>query len=115
MSVQINPNIDIASKQLDAYNAQDLETYVGFFAEDCVVSGLNGTPTETSRDAIKARYAKAFAQFPENKAVLKNRIAVGNSVVDHELVVRAPGGEQFEIIVIYTFKDGLISRVDFAK
>ena len=84
MTVQSNPNIDIASKQLDAYNAQDLDTYVSFFAPDCVVSGLNGTPTETSRDAIKARYAKAFAQFPENKAELKNRIAVGNTVVDHE-------------------------------
>ena len=62
--VSASTNIDIAQKQLDAYNAQDLDTYVSFFAEDCVVSGLNGTPTETSRDAIKARYAKAFAQFP---------------------------------------------------
>jgi uncharacterized protein (TIGR02246 family) len=108
-------NVEIAQKQLDAYNAQDLETYAAFFADDCVVSGLNGTPTETSREAVKARYAKAFAQFPENKAVLKSRIAVGNTVVDHELVIRTPGGEQFEIIAIYTFKDGLISRVDFAK
>jgi hypothetical protein len=115
VSVQSNPNIDIAQKQLDAYNAQDLETYVSFFAEDCVVSGLNGVPTETSRAAITIRYAKAFAQFPENKAILKNRIAVGNTVVDHELVIRSPSGEQFEIIAIYTFKDGLISRVDFAK
>ena len=88
---------------------------MSFFAEDCVVSGLNGVPTETSREAHHARYAKAFAQFPENKAVLKNRIAVGNTVVDHELVIRSPGGEQFEIIAIYTFKDGLIARVDFAK
>ena len=108
-------NLDVAQKQLDAYNAQDLETYVSYFAADCVVSGLNGTPTETSRDAVRARYAKAFAQFPQNKAELKNRIAVGNTVVDHELVIRAPGGEQFEIIAIYTFQDGLISRVDFAK
>ena len=108
-------NTDIAQAQLDAYNAQDLEKYVTYFAPDCVISGLNGTPTETSRDAIKARYAKAFAQFPQNKAELKNRIAVGNTVVDHELVIRAPGGEQFEIIAIYTFRDGLIARVDFAK
>ena len=108
-------NTDIAQAQLDAYNAQNLEKYVTYFAPDCVISGLNGTPTETSRDAIKARYAKAFAQFPQNKAVLKNRVAVGNTVVDHELVIRAPGGEQFEIIAIYSFKDGLISRVDFAK
>ena len=53
--------------------------------------------------------------FPQNKAELKNRIAVGNTVVDHEQVVRAPGGEQFEIIAIYSFRDGLIARVDFAK
>ena len=108
-------NLDVASKQLDAYNAQDLDTYVSYFTEDCIVSGLNGTPTETSREDVKARYAKAFAQFPENKAELKNRIAVGNTVVDHELVIRSPGGEQFEIIAIYTFRDGLIARVDFAK
>jgi uncharacterized protein (TIGR02246 family) len=108
-------NIEIAQAQLDAYNAQDLEKYVTYFTQDCVISGLGGTPTETSRDAIKARYAKAFAQFPQNKAELKNRIAVGNTVVDHELVIRAPGGEQFEIIAMYSFKDGLISRVDFAK
>ena len=110
-----NKNVAIAQAQLDAYNAQDLEKYMTYFTEDCVVSGLNGTPTETSRDAIKARYAKAFAQFPQNKAELKNRIAVGNTVVDHELVIRSPGGEQFEIIAIYTFRDGLIARVDFAK
>ena len=108
-------NIDVAQAQLDAYNAQDLEKYVTYFTQDCVISGLNGTPTETSRDALQARYAKAFAQFPQNKAELKNRVAVGNTVVDHELVIRAPGGEQFEIIAIYTFRDGLISRVDFAK
>jgi uncharacterized protein (TIGR02246 family) len=115
VTAQANPNIDIAQKQLDAYNAQDLDAYVGFFAEDCVVSGLNGVPTQTGRVAIKTRYADAFAQFPRNRAVLKNRIAVGNTVVDHEQVIRAPGGEEFEIIAIYTFKDGLISRVDFAK
>ena len=108
-------NLDIAQKQLDAYNAQDLDTYVSYFTEDCIVSGLNGVPTETSREAIKARYAKAFAQFPQNKAELKDRIAVCNTIVDHELVIRAPGGEQFEIIAIYTFRDGLIARVDFAK
>jgi hypothetical protein len=108
-------NLDVAQKQLDAYNAQDLDTYVSYFTEDCIVSGLNGTPTETTREAIKARYAKAFAQFPQNKAELKNRIAVGNTIVDHELVIRAPGGEQFEITAIYTFRDGLIARVDFAK
>ncbi len=115
MSNPSSLNIGIAQKQLDAYNAQDLDKYVSYFTEDCIVSGLNGVPTETSRAAIRARYAKAFETFPENKAELKSRIAVGNTVVDHELVIRKSGGEQFEIIAIYSFRDGLIARVDFAK
>jgi uncharacterized protein (TIGR02246 family) len=108
-------NVDIAQKQLDAYNTQDLDEYVSYFTEDVVVAPFHGAPTEIGRDAIHARYAKAFQTFPENKAVLKNRIVVGDTVVDHELVIRKPGGEQFEVIAIYTFRDGLIARVNFAK
>jgi hypothetical protein len=115
VTVQTNPNIDIAQKQLDAYNAQDVDAMMAFYAPDVVVSGLNGTPTETDRQALRARYVNAFAQFPQNRAELKNRIAVGNTVADHEHVVRAPGGESFDVIAIYTFRDGLIARVDFAK
>jgi len=108
-------NADIAQKQLDAYNAQDVDAMMAFYAPDVVVSGLNGTPTETDREALRARYVKAFAQFPQNRAELVNRIAVGNTVADHEHVIRAPGGETFDVIAIYSFRDGLISRVDFAK
>ncbi len=108
-------NADVAQKQLDAYNAQDVDAMMAFYAPDVVVSGLNGTPTETDREALRVRYQKAFAQFPKNKAELVNRIAVGNTVADHEHVIRAPGGETFDVIAIYSFRDGLISRVDFAK
>ena len=105
----------LIQRQLDAYNAQDLDAYVACYASDVVVAGLNGPVTETGREALRVRYAKAFATYPENKARLINRIAVGNTVIDHEDVSRGPGKEQFEIIAIYTVKNGLIARVDFAK
>ena len=105
----------IAEKQLDAYNRQDLDAYAACFTADCKVATLNGPVTEKSREEIRARYAEAFAQFPGNKARLVNRIVVGNTVIDHEDVSRGPGLEQFEIIAIYTVKDGLIARVDFAR
>jgi uncharacterized protein (TIGR02246 family) len=107
--------VALIQRQLDAYNAQDLDAYVACYAQDVVVAGLNGSITETGRDALRARYAKAFATYPENKARLVNRVAVGNTVVDHEDVSRGPGKEQFEILAIYTVKNGLIARVDFAK
>ena len=107
--------VALIQRQLDAYNAQDLDAMLKCYAPDCVIAGLNGAVTETGRDALRARYAKAFAAFPDNKAHLKNRIAVGAIVIDHEHVVRKPGGEEFEIIAIYSIKNGLIARVDFAK
>ena len=55
-----------------------------------------------------------FAMFPQNQAILINRIAAGNTFVDHEDVRRAPDGERFEAIAIYTIAGGKIARVDFA-
>ena len=108
-------NVDLVQAQLEAYNAQDLDAYCAFFADDVVVADLNGKVTTQGIEAYRARYAGTFGQFPENKAELLNRIAVGATVIDHEKVVRAPGGDSFEVIAIYTLADGKIARVDFAK
>lgn len=106
---------DIVQRQLDAYNAQDLDLFCTFYAPDCVISDLNGAVQQTGLGEIRARYEKAWALFPQNRAVVLSRIVVGNTVIDHERVSRAPGGETFEVAAIYTLRDGLIARVDFAR
>lgn len=108
-------SVDLVQAQFDAYNAQDLDAYCGFFADDVVVADLNGAVSVQGIAAYRAKYAGTFQQFPQNKAELLNRIAVGATVIDHEKVVRSPGGETFEVIAIYTLADGKIARVDFAK
>jgi hypothetical protein len=107
--------VSVVQRQLDAYNAQDLDAMLACYAAECAIANLNGTITETSREALRARYAKTFADFPENRARLVNRINVGDVVIDHEDVSRGPGKDHFEVIAIYTVKDGQIARVDFAK
>jgi uncharacterized protein (TIGR02246 family) len=109
------PNITLIDRQLAAYNAQDMDAMMACYAPDAQLFAPDGTCTEKSSDEIRARYVKAFATFPQNKATVKNRIVVGATVVDHEHVVRAPGGEEFEIIAIYTITDGRIVAVHFAK
>jgi hypothetical protein len=108
-------NVDLVQAQLEAYNAQDLDAYCGFFTEDVLVADLNGAVTTRGVAAYRARYDGVFRQFPQNKAKLLNRMATGSIVIDHERVVRSPGGETFEVIAIYTLADGKIARVDFAK
>jgi hypothetical protein len=108
-------NLDIVQAQLDAYNAQDLDAYCSFFAEDVQVADLNKPSHTSGVQAYRTLYESIFAKWPENKAELLNRIAVGPTVIDHERVVRSPGGDSFEVIAIYTLADGKIARVDFAK
>ena len=108
--------VDIVQAQLDAYNAQDLEAYCGYFAEDVVVANVGGEVTGQGIDAYRARYRDAFAKFPANKAELLNRIVLGDTVIDHERVDRGDGTTApFEVAAIYTFKGDRIARVDFAK
>ncbi|MFT3808821.1 MAG: nuclear transport factor 2 family protein [Micropepsaceae bacterium] len=110
-----SPAVALAQGQLDAYNAQDLEKFLSFYADDIIVADLNGAITNNGIAALRERYAAMFAKFPENKALLVNRIANGNTVIDHEDVIRSPGGERFFAIAIYTIAGGKIARVDFAK
>jgi hypothetical protein len=105
----------VAQAQLDAYNAQDLDAHCACFADDVKIADFNGAVSLEGIEAYRARYAKVFAEFPENKAVLVSRIAIGNVVIDHERVSRSPTSEPFEVAAIYTITDGKIRRVDFVK
>lgn len=107
--------VDIAQGQLDAYNRQDLDAHCAFFADDVVVADLNGDVTIRGMDAYRAKYTQVFADFPDNRAELANRICVGDTVIDHERVFRDGVTEAFQVIAIYTLAGGKIARVDFRK
>lgn len=106
---------DVVQRQLEAYNAQDLDAFCATYADDCIIADLNGAVTQAGGDAIRARYAKTFADFPKNRAWVEHRMALGDVVIDHEKGERSPEGPFFEALVVYTVKDGLIARVDFVK
>jgi uncharacterized protein (TIGR02246 family) len=105
----------VVQRQLDAYNAQNLEAFCVCFADDCVIADLNGAVSGQGADAVRARYAKLFAEFPQNRAELLNRIVVGDVVIDHEDIARTPDGARFRAAAIYTVRDGMIARVDFLR
>lgn len=107
--------VDVAQGQLEAYNTQDLDAFCAFYADDVVIADLNGAVTGQGLAALRERYAKLFAEFPQNRVDLLGRIAVGRTVIDHERVFRAPEASPFEVAAIYTIADGKIVRADFAK
>jgi hypothetical protein len=107
--------VGVVAQQLDAYNVQDLDAHVACFADDVVIADFNGAENLHGIAEYRARYHGVFEQFPANHAHLVQRLACGNVVVDHERVRRSPDSEPFEVLAIYTVRDGKIARVDFVK
>lgn len=111
----MSASAELIQRQLDAYNNQNIEAFLACYAEDAVLAGLNGDITHRGLAAIRKRHEDLFYEFPRNHARLMNRIDLGTTVIDHEQVERAPGGDKFEVAAIYTIKGGKIARVDFAR
>jgi hypothetical protein len=108
-------NLAVVAAQLAAYNAQDLDAHVACFADDVVIADFNGAENLHGIVDYRKRYEGVFAQYPGNHAELVGRLACANVVVDHERVSRTPGGETFDVLAIYTLRDGKIARVDFVR
>jgi hypothetical protein len=108
-------DVSVIQAQLDAYNIQDLDAHCACFADDVVVADLNGAENLHGIAAYRERYRGVFAQFPQNKVELLARLSAGDVVMDHEKVMRSPEGPTFEVLAIYTLRDGKIARVDFVK
>lgn len=106
---------EIVQAQLDAYNERDADRLAAFYAEDCVFTDLAGNVTLQGRAAVRERFRKTFSDHPRNRAWSKNRIAVGNIVVDHEQGERSPGGESFELVAVYTVHNGKITRLAMGR
>jgi len=111
----VSASAELIQRQLDAYNNQNIDAFLACYAEDAVLSGLNGDITHRGLAAIRKRHEDLFYEFPKNHARLVNRIDLGTTVIDHEQVERSPGGDKFEVAAIYTIKAGKIARVDFAR
>lgn len=112
-------NIAAIDKLVEAYNAGDAEAFAARFTEDAVHANLNAPPgdpiTQLGRLAIQERYLKVFADYPENRSEVLHRIAFGAFVIDHESVRRSAASAPFEVVAIYTMRDGLVARVDFVR
>jgi hypothetical protein len=107
--------VELVEGQFQAYNSQDLDAFCSFFADDAELADFNGAVTAGGIEAIRARHAKLFSDFPQNKASLLHRMVVGTTVIDHEHVERAPGGQTFQVAAIYTIAGGKVARVDYVK
>jgi hypothetical protein len=114
MALTFDPE-GFAQRQLDAYNARDLERFVAEYTEGVEVYVLpNPQPMSVGREALRAHYRDNRFHLPELHAKLINRMVFGNKVIDQELVTGLPGAPM-EAAAIYEVTEQGISKVWFVR
>lgn len=114
-NAQSKSPIEVVQKQLDAYNAQDIEEFTSTFDKDAkIYMNIGDTiPRLQGQKEIKDLYGKMFLENPQNKSTLKGRMLQGNFVFDHEWIM---GREKsFSIVAIYEVENDVIIRAWFVR
>jgi uncharacterized protein (TIGR02246 family) len=107
--------VAIAHRMIELYNAQDADAYVELMTDDAAEATYRGAVVRDGREGVRAGLKAMFAQFPQNRADIRATFALGDTVLLHEQVERAPGGEAFEVMSIYSFEGDKVSRVEFIR
>lgn len=111
------PAAALVQRQLEAYNAHDLEAFLATYSPDIEIFDITdaASPQMTGLEGMRAVYGEMFATMPNLRCDLGNRIADGAFVVDHEICAMSePGDPPERAIAIYQVEDNLIRRVWFA-
>lgn len=104
----------LVQRQLDAYNAHDLDAFVATYSEDIELFSLPNPEGRSGGHAmLRDTYGSLFAEQKPNCRAL-SRIVEGTFVIDQEFC-RFGEDRVLRATAIYQVEDGLIRRVWFAR
>jgi len=106
---------DLAQRQLNAYNARDIEAFLEPYSEDVEVYTFPDKLEFKGKVAMRKNYGNMFETMPHLHCELESRMVVNNTVIDKEKVVFDPNQTPYEAIAIYKIEHGKIARVYFTN
>ena len=100
----------IVQRQLDAYNARDLDALVAVYADDAQLFEHPSTLLAAGSAALRERLAPRLRE-PNLHARLLQRSVMGAVVIDHEQITRnfPEGPGTLEMVMIYEVRGGRIA------
>jgi len=104
----------VVQRQLDAYNAHDIDALLAAYAPDARQYEHPATLLAEGHAQMRTRFAQRF-QDRSLHARLVQRSVMGAIVIDHEEVTRLlpEGLSRTEVVAVYEVRDGLIRSASF--
>ena len=105
--------VDLVQQQLNAYNAHDLEAFLAPYADDVEIYSTSGKLMMKGKEQMRKEY-QFITRMPHLYCRLINRIASGNTVIDHEEIWSKPEPVNLQYgVAVYVIDKGKITRVYF--
>jgi hypothetical protein len=101
----------VVSKQVDAYNMRDLETFLSFYHKDIIIYSFPDEVLMSGIDEILPFYKSRFENAPELHCEILERIVFGNYVFDYERITGIPDTDVVYALLIYEVTDNSIKNV----
>lgn len=106
----------LAQQQLDAYNQQNIDEFLGVYSDDVIVMTFPGNDVMyRGKEKMRERYSQLFKNNPNQHAELISRMVKENIVIDYEYVTGRANGESINAIAMYEINDDKIQKVWFVK
>ncbi|APQ15918.1 nuclear transport factor 2 family protein [Maribacter hydrothermalis] len=102
----------IVQKQVESFNARDLEAFANCYSEDVVVRNFSKDTISVGRAQLKKGYEAFYQKTPSIEVKVSSRIVIGSTVIDQEVV--SIGDKQNQQVAIYE-TDGLIKSMTFIR
>ena len=111
---QSSTAVEVVQRQLDAYNARDIDAVMATYADDVEHFEFPSTRVASNAAEVRERLSVRL-QEPNLHARLLGRTAMGGLVIDHERVTRdfPEGLGTVELIAMYEVQGEKIVRAWF--
>ena len=104
----------IVQQQVQAYNARDLDSFVGLYAGDAAIHKLlTGELVGQGEAYFRQRYQERFTSSPDLQATIHDRLVLGDFVIDWEEVVRRRSEPTVSALAVYHVDRSQIDHVWF--
>ncbi len=103
----------IVQKQLDDYNNRDIEAFISNFSNTVEIFNYPNQLIGKGQLKLREMYEGFFKSTPDLNCELKNRIVLGNKVIDEEFLTI--NGQNYSAIAIYEIANGKIAKVTFIQ
>ncbi|WP_157972984.1 nuclear transport factor 2 family protein [Aureibaculum luteum] len=108
---QGSPKVEaIVQKQFDTWNEKDIDNFVKTFSDDIKVYEFQNKIYVDGQKQLYDIFSELFTSSPDLHCEISNRIIIGNTVIDKE-VISDKTEDSHEAIVIYEVENGKIFRM----